>query len=262
MPFTLAHAAAVLPVRRAGFIASAFVVGTFGPDFEYFLLLEPKSRFGHHWPGVLFFTLPASLLALWLFHSFIKRPASALLPLAVEQRLPPYLGDFRFGGARRFLWIVLSISAGIATHIFWDSFTHRHTWATQTWPVLLKGFAMPVLGVFPLYQILQHVSTIFGLAALTVWFLQWLRAEIPIPANGAEGLRASQKIAIVSGMIFVAGAGAAIRALTATPSPASADSLARFVTVLGVTAITFLSVEILAYSVWWTLARAKAETEG
>ena len=179
MPFTVSHAAAVLPFRRSGLIISAFVIGTFGPDFEYFLLLEPRSRYGHHWPGVLFFTLPACLLALWLFHAFIKRPAAALLPSAIEQRVSPLLDDFSFRGAGRFLLIVLSIGAGILTHLLWDSFTHRYTWATHYWPRLLQGFAIPIFGVLPLYQILQHVSTIFGLVVLTIWGFRWLRTEAP-----------------------------------------------------------------------------------
>lgn len=262
MPFTLSHAAAVLPFRRSGLIVSAFVVGTFGPDFEYFLLLAPRSRYGHHWPGVLFFTLPACLLALWLFHAFIKKPTAALLPCAVERRLSPLLGEFRFGGVGRFVLIVLSISAGIATHILWDSFTHKQTWATQYWPVLLKRIAMPAFGVaLPLYQILQHASTILGLAALTWWFLHWLRAEGPSPGRSAEGLRSSQKIAIVSGMVLLASAVAAIRALSATHSLAHADAQARFVVISVITAGSSLAIEILAYSVWWTLARPKAEIE-
>ena len=269
MPFTLSHAAAVLPFRRSGFIVSAFVAGTFGPDFEYFLLLAPRSRYGHHWPGVLFFTLPACLLALWLFHALIKKPAAALLPSSIEQRIAPYLGAFRFGGARRFLHIVLSISAGIATHILWDSFTHSHTWATQHWPILLKGFAVPIFGALPLYQILQHASTLLGLTALTLWFVAWFRAEDPrvnvpkpYPSTPTKGLRPAQKFAIVSGMVLVAAAGAAIRILCAAPPLAHSHPTARLAIVLGVSAVSFLAIELFTYSLWWTLARPKAESDG
>ena len=261
MPFTLSHAAAVLPFRRTGLIISASVVGTFGPDFEYFLLLAPRSRYGHHWPGVIFFTLPACLLALWLFHAVIKKPIAALLPSSMERRVSPYLGDFQFGGVGRFLHIVLSISVGIATHVVWDGFTHKHTWATQCWPGLLEGHAVPIFGVVPLYKILQHASTIFGLVVLAVWFLHWLRAEEPRPQADGEGLRAPQKIAIVSGMVFVATAGGAIRALFAIQFPASAHSIERFLVVAVITAGSLLAVEILAYSAWWRLARSEGEVE-
>ena len=57
-------------------------------------------------PSNAVFTLPASLVALWLFHTMIKQPAASLLPSAVETRLTPYLGRFRFGGLRRFGWIL------------------------------------------------------------------------------------------------------------------------------------------------------------
>jgi Domain of unknown function (DUF4184) len=257
MPFTLSHAAAVLPVRRVGFVISAFVVGTFGPDFEYFLLLAPRSSFGHRWPGVLYFTIPACLFVLWLLHALIKRPAAALLPPTVEQQVAPFLGDFCFGGVSRFCQIVLSLSAGIGTHLLWDSFTHQYTWATRYWPVLLEGIAVPSLGVLPWYKVLQHSSTIVGLAALTAWFVRWLRASRPMRETEIGGFRASQRLAIVSVMTVAAGFGAAVRTFAMLPVPTDAKSTARFVVILGVTAVTIFSVEMLAYAVWWTYARRK-----
>ena len=257
MPFTLSHAAAVLPVRRTGVVVSAFVAGTFGPDFEYFLRLEPRSRFGHHWPGVLLFTLPASLFALWLFHTFIKRPAAALLPGTIERRLAPCLGDFEFGGIDRFARIVLSIGAGIATHVFWDLFTHRYTWATQQWPGLLREISLPWVGVRPLYNVLQHASSIVGLAALAVWFIGWLRATAAMPRDGMEGLPVSRKLSIASAMAVLAVMAAAVRTHLAMRAPAVHPSMPRAVALLGVSTISFLSLEMLAYGIWWSKKQPK-----
>lgn len=121
MPFTVSHAAAALPLRRARLVTSALVVGTMAPDFEYFLPLQAHDHFGHTFPGILVLTLPVALLVLWIFHTFVKASAAALLPRRLQSRLAGHLGKFRFGGLGRFLLIVLSILVGIATHILWDS---------------------------------------------------------------------------------------------------------------------------------------------
>lgn len=255
MPFTVAHAAAVLPVRKVGFVISAFVVGTFAPDFEYFVRLTPRIRIGHTWPGVLFITVPACLTVLWLFHAFLKRPAAALLPVVMERRIAPYLEGFRFGGIRRFSLIVLSLSAGIGTHLLWDLFTHPHTWATRHWPVLLQSATLPILGEVLLYKLLQETSTAIGLAALTIWFLGWLRTSRPIPKVESCGLRASHRLTIVLLMIAVAACGASTRTLVLFGTPTDANAAERFIGVLGVTAISFFSLSFVTYAAWWTWIR-------
>jgi hypothetical protein len=37
MPFTVSHAAAVLPLRKLNLISSAFIVGSMAPDFPYII---------------------------------------------------------------------------------------------------------------------------------------------------------------------------------------------------------------------------------
>ena len=85
MPFTLAHAAAALPFRRTRLILSAVVVGTFAPDFEYFLRLVPGGHFGHTLPGVFVLDLPLSLVVLWLFHTYMREPIMTLLPEPIQR---------------------------------------------------------------------------------------------------------------------------------------------------------------------------------
>jgi hypothetical protein len=74
VPFTLAHGAAALPFRRLHLVFSGLLVGTFAPDFEYFLRLSPDDGFGHTLLGTFVLTLPLALLVLWLFHTFVKLP--------------------------------------------------------------------------------------------------------------------------------------------------------------------------------------------
>src|ERR1700756_2931186 len=103
MPFTVSHAAAVLPFRRLNLVWSAFIIGSMAPDFPYIIGSTHYRGLGHRWPGVVLFPLPASLAALWLFHNVVKRPVIDLMPAGMQMRLRPHVGGFSFAGASRLL---------------------------------------------------------------------------------------------------------------------------------------------------------------
>jgi hypothetical protein len=104
VPFTPAHGAAALPFRRLHLVFSGLLVGTFAPDFEYFLRLSPDGGFGHTVLGTFVLTLPLALLVLWLFHTFVKLPVARLLPDAIQRRLASHLDEFGFGVTGRILY--------------------------------------------------------------------------------------------------------------------------------------------------------------
>jgi fumarate reductase subunit C len=60
-------------------------------------------------------------------------------------------------------WIVVSISflVGAASHIFWDSLTHDHSYFVQAIPVLQNSVVL-FGGPIPILKILQHTSTLIG----------------------------------------------------------------------------------------------------
>src|SRR5438045_2424069 len=116
MPFTLAHTAAALPLRRTKLVWSALLIGTMAPDFEYFVRLAPDDGYGHTLAGTFLLTLPLALLALWLFHTFVKVAVIGLLPNAIRNRLAKSIHEFHWGGAAHFAMIIISILVGIATH--------------------------------------------------------------------------------------------------------------------------------------------------
>jgi len=180
MPFTVAHAAAALPLRRLNLVWSAFVVGSMAPDFPYVVGSIRYRSLGHDFPGVLLFTLPMSFVVLWFFHFAIKRPVAGLLPTTVQQRLSGQLGEFRFGGIARFSAIAFSIVLGIATHLVWDSLTHPYTWPGRHWAWLRFGIELPGAGWTPLFMILQYGSTFIGLCALGIWILLWYHNTAPV----------------------------------------------------------------------------------
>jgi membrane-bound metal-dependent hydrolase YbcI (DUF457 family) len=170
----------VLPFRRTRFVPSALVFGAFAPDIAYFLFLEPHGGFGHTLPGAFLFSLPAALVALWLFHRYVKTPLVLLLPESFQRRLTPYLGRFEFLPGPRFALIALSALIGIATHILWDSFTHPDTWIYYHWSFLSRFTFVPPLGMVQNCRILQHVSTVVGLAILWIWCDRWFKSTKPI----------------------------------------------------------------------------------
>lgn len=250
VPFTLAHGAAALPFRRWHLVTSGLLVGTFAPDFEYFLRLAPDDGFGHTLLGTFVLTLPLALLVLWLFHAFVKLPLARLLPDSIQRRLKNHLGKFRFRGAARFSLIVGSILLGIATHLAWDSFTHPNTWIDHHWPLLSQRLDVPIVGPIPFYKVFQHGSTIIGVAVLSIWLVVRYRNTKPSDHVLSNAASPTRKIAIGAVVIFVALVGAIIRALVGIGVPSDNISGKRFVGLLVVTAVALLWWQLVAYGVF------------
>ena len=180
MPFTLSHAAAVLPgIRRDGtgrgpLLAPALVAGSFAPDMTYYAdtAFPGAMEFGqvtHAWWGV--FTvdvlITAATVAMWLL---LREPLVALLPTAWQGRVhawvrgarrPPERGP---RGPRDGAWFVVSAVIGAATHVGWDAFTHHDRWGVRMVPVLGRN-----AGGYPVFQLVQYGSSALALTVL-VWF--------------------------------------------------------------------------------------------
>lgn len=164
MPFTVSHAAAVLPLQRFKQLPlSALMVGSMAPDFGYFFSYEASRPLTHSISGIVLFDLPAGLFV-WLFYvAFLEKATITLLSdrwhtrFAHTDALKPALI------ARAAFAIVL----GAVTHLLWDSFTHRGTFATDAIPALLRP--TPGFDWLPIYHLLHGLSSIVGLALLAVW---------------------------------------------------------------------------------------------
>jgi hypothetical protein len=189
LPFTLSHAAAVIPLAQSRLVFSALVVGSMSPDFGYFIFQTTTFRFGHTLPGVLLFCVPVSLAMLWLLHSVLKYPLISLLPEAHRKRLLTATRAFRFGPLSRFIVIVLSIVLGAVTHLVWDAFTHEEEWGAQYLAFLRQPIwqsAAP--DPLKLCDVLQHASTILGTVFLVFWYLRWLRQRPAIVPDSTTKL--------------------------------------------------------------------------
>ncbi|MEJ8644795.1 DUF4184 family protein [Streptomyces sp. MS1.HAVA.3] len=188
MPFTLSHAAAVLPaIRRTGrargpLVASALVLGSFAPDTFYFTdaIVEGVMAYGsftHSLAGV--FTLDAVLTAVlvgcWLL---LREPLIALLPRGRQGRVHAFVRGEEWRVRRRLpalvAWFYVSAVAGSLTHVVWDSFTHMDRWGTDALPRLEEPLAFGL----PLYSFLQYGSSAVAACAL-LWFTATALRRLP-----------------------------------------------------------------------------------
>lgn len=73
MPFTLAHPAAILPLRRfvPALPLGALVAGSMAHDLEYLVRLAQRRDQGHSAVGFLAFDLPMALVVLLAFDRFL-----------------------------------------------------------------------------------------------------------------------------------------------------------------------------------------------
>ncbi len=211
-------------------------------------------RYGHTLRGLFILTLPVALVVLWMFHNFVKRPASMLLPDSIQRRLADHLDEFRFRGIGRFLLIVISILLGALTHLVWDSFTHRTGWFYHHWGLLREMVHVPVLGTLPYYKVLQHASTVLGIVILVLWFVWWYRDTKPSDQLISGAPSVSRRIATVAVLATVACAGAVINGTIAARGPAGNFNFREFVVEAVVTVTALVWWELVAYGIFsqWT----------
>ncbi len=229
------------------------VVGSMAPDFLYFMLLSHTSRYGHTLPGIFFFSLPAGIVVLWLFHRLFKEPLLALAPAHLARRISPNDLSYRFGPASRFAWIAFSVLLGVITHVIWDSFTHESGLFVTMAPELRLYFGLNM----PLYSFLQFGSTVVGFLFLVGAYWRWARRTPPQaqPAVRQMGLGARVVVLVTctaAMMAFALRYGARWAALF----PSVWWSV--FIVKTVIAAITAGFVELFVFSLIWTLQKHKA----
>ena len=185
MPFTLSHAAAVLPaVRTDGtgrgrLVPALLVAGSFAPDMTYYAasVLPEAMEFGdftHSFTGV--FTVDVlvawALVGAWLA---LREPLVALLPRGRQARVGALL---RCGAPRArvrpslALWWYVSAVVGSLTHVVWDAFTHLDRWGMRVFPVLGQEIAGS-----PLYWYLQYGGSAVAAVVIAAFLVVALRRQ-------------------------------------------------------------------------------------
>lgn len=186
MPFTPAHIAAVLPLLRwrgrLRLDATCLVIGSMGPDLEYFARGELTGRSGHTLLGIAVWGVPATIAAAAAFHLAMKWPLLLCAPRAIAARTARAI-DGRWPPA----WSALALASLLAsallgnlTHVAWDGFTHHDGWAVERWSRLSDPIELPGTGTIVLFRCLQHLGTLVGLCALAIVVARRARRTAPV----------------------------------------------------------------------------------
>ncbi|MFJ4712382.1 DUF4184 family protein [Streptomyces sp. NPDC088785] len=215
MPFTISHAAAVLPfVRRDGsgrgrLVPSLLVAGSFAPDLTYFAAgaVPGAMEFGaftHSFTGVV--TVDAlfavGLVALW---RLVREPLLALLPGAVRARVRTVVRGRPGRAPGRASWWYVSAVLGSFTHVVWDAFTHRDRWGMRLLPVLGDDVAGS-----PLYWYVQYAGSALALAVVAVFVWGAVRGAEPSAGRPAPGAGRRWLALVVLGGCAAGGAAARV----------------------------------------------------
>ncbi|MGV9285830.1 DUF4184 family protein [Streptomyces sp. NPDC003719] len=201
MPFTLSHAAAVLPAVRGDgsgrgrLVPAVLVAGSFSPDMTYYAasLVSGAMEFGdvtHSFAGVFSVDvlIAWALVGLWLL---MREPVVALLPRTRQGRAAALL---RCGAPRARVrpslvvrWYV-SAALGALTHVVWDAFTHLDRWGMRVLPVLGREIAGS-----PLYWYLQYGGSAVAAGVIVVFAARALRRRPPAEPLGVPALSARDR---------------------------------------------------------------------
>ncbi|MFJ1650818.1 DUF4184 family protein [Streptomyces sp. NPDC088337] len=183
MPFTLSHAAAVLPAIRGDgtgrgrLVPSVLVAGSFAPDLIYYTagVVPGAMEFGtvtHSFPGV--FTLDVLvawlLVGVWLL---LREPLVALLPRARQGRTAALTRcgtPWTRPRPASVPWWYASAALGALTHVVWDAFTHHDRWGMRLFPVLGRQLAGT-----PVYWYLQYGSSAVAAVVIAGFLVHALR---------------------------------------------------------------------------------------
>lgn len=258
MPFTFAHPAAAVPLRRVlgrRGVLSALVIGSMAPDFHYFLPFDLDRMDTHSAAGILYFCMPVGLLTYASWHRLLRQPLLALLPAQVAWRLqesPPVVPP-------SFAAVLASLLAGVLTHLLWDTFTHAGARGVRLLPWLRRTlFSFDGYDV-PVYKLVQHGSALIGLALLALWIVRWWRrtrpAATPPAGHPVLSVRARNRVLGALGCAMaVAACAAAVPVLQWSLGPAGWFNpyvlrLALRDAVIAATAALFAG--ILVYSAAW-----------
>jgi hypothetical protein len=180
MPFTISHAAAVLPFARPlarWRVLSAAIIGSMAPDFGWFLPWHPARFETHSLDALITFCLPVGLGAYWLFQRLIRTPIMEILPPGAYSRWRDSAAPADYRSLRQWLYAACGILGGAFTHLVWDAFTHEGARGMRLIPALEDPSVFVIHG----YRIsgphlLQDSNSILGLAAVIGVLVYGLRA--------------------------------------------------------------------------------------
>ncbi|WP_458688842.1 DUF4184 family protein [Nocardia tengchongensis] len=227
MPFTLAHPAAVLPLRRVLWFPG-LVAGSIAPDLPYYLWTGVDGSVTHSLPGLPVDALLGAILV--AVGAMLRGTVSGMLGKAITMSRP------------RVVTAVAALVIGAVTHLAWDEFTHTDGIAVRHWELLRES----VIGPHRVYNVIGYLSSIGGMLLLAGYAIAWYRRARPV---APDPLRA-----------WVIGALAGVAALTARyarTDPIARVSLYDCVRHMTIYAITSAALGFLLYALWSQVRRRR-----
>ena len=215
MPFTLAHPAAVLPLRHVRFLRTApLVIGAVTPDVPYYLPLGPgghalRLRLETH-SLVSSCTVDLALgLVLLMAAVLLREPLTALLPARARWLTLQALEPFR-RRATEWLLAPLAILVGVWSHLLWDSFTHPEGWAVRHFAALSDTVT---IGWYTgaMFHLLQYLTSALGLLVIAWWYR---RAQVPpgaLAGHDSRRAHAGPALLLIAGAALLIGGVEALR---------------------------------------------------
>lgn len=217
MPFTLAHPAAILPLRGLRYLRTVpLIIGAMIPDLPYYVparfgLIRPET---HSVTGSFTTCLALGYATLGCVF-LLRRPLTALLSARARWLCLTALAPF---SRRPLEWALapVSIVLGVWTHLLWDSFTHNDGWmvrrvAALSAPVTFGGYNGTVC------HVLQYLSSALGLAVLALWYWR-LRTPAAAPAEpGAPRSSVGPVLILVAAAAILIGGVQATQAFSQAP---------------------------------------------
>jgi Domain of unknown function (DUF4184) len=177
MPFTISHAAVVLPFSRLlarWRVLSAAVIGSMVPDFRVFVPWRLPRLETHSALALFTFCLPVGMVTYWLFQRLIKTPILEVLPDGPYARWRQFASPADIGSLRQWLLAGCGVLVGAVTHIVWDAFTHEGARGVRMFPVLDDPVEFGRRHLDVVY-ILQDLSSLVGLAVVLLLVVYGLR---------------------------------------------------------------------------------------
>jgi uncharacterized membrane protein YfcA len=250
MPWTFAHPAAIAPLRSLcprWLSFPALILGAMAPDISYYIGMHGRWRAFCHTPeGILTTCLPVCLLLLALLLRFAG-PLTVLLPEPHRSLVRGQLQPPPHPAWRAFAVAALSVLIGAATHVLWDSFTHEGRWGAELLPALDEPLLEAMDRPFHVTHLLQHLSTVVGVAALIVLYRRALRAR---PRPEPAPLDAQRRRLLLACLVTASVVGAA-SAWALTPASMPAYTSHRLVRTVVWSTSCLAVLLVIASAAWW-----------
>jgi hypothetical protein len=200
MPFTLAHPAAVLPLRRfcpRFFSFPSLVAGSLSPDVGYLFGTLNVDDFSHSLKGSIEFCLPVGVVLLGFYYG-LRLPMVELLP---ERQRKLFL-SFCQKPIGSPLIVLVSLLVGVWIHLLLDSCTHKHGWLVENLPLLQT----PVLSIgthtFKIFNVLWYACSFAGIVWLWLAW-EWWRNNLAGATPQVTSWWKSLGKAILAGFLMV-----------------------------------------------------------